>query len=305
MVRQLTCGFNHHGLVGRDTVCMINFNDINYTAAYLGTIGAGGCFTGANPCYNARELTHHVRIIAAKFILTELETLDISIAAAREFGIPDSNIFVLNFRNETIPTNHRSWNALLEHGDQDWIEVKDLSTPAAYVSTCETTGLPKAAIIPHSYLTSQAAIIEKQLLAKEGISYLVAIPPFHMFTAPVQHALPLRNNMTIYTLPRFDENSFMNAIETFKITRTIAVPPILLTLSKYPASRPQSLQQVLVGGSPFPLGIQEQMYSKLLPQARITIGDGMTEDGSGAFWKEKRKDTTGNIGQLLPGSKTR
>jgi acyl-coenzyme A synthetase/AMP-(fatty) acid ligase len=126
-----------------------------------------------------------------------------------------------------------------------------------------------------------------------------------MFTAPVQHALPLRNNMTIYTLPRFDENSFMNAIETFKITRTIAVPPILLTLSKYPASRPQSLQQVLVGGSPFPLGIQEQMYSKLLPQARITIGDGMTEDGSGVFWKEKRKDTTGNIGQLLPGSKTR
>jgi long-subunit acyl-CoA synthetase (AMP-forming) len=111
--------------------------------------------------------------------------------------------------------------------------------------------------------------------------------------------------MTIYTLPRFDENSFMNAIKTFKITRTIAVPPILLTLSKYPASRPHSLQQVLVGGSPFPLGIQEQMYSKLLPQVRITIGDGMTEDGSGAFWKEKQKDTTGSIGQVLPGSKTR
>jgi hypothetical protein len=126
-----------------------------------------------------------------------------------------------------------------------------------------------------------------------------------MFTAPVQHALPLRNNMTIYTLPRFEETSFVNAVETFKITRTIAVPPILLTLSKYRASRPQSFQQVLVREFPLPFGIQQQMYSKLLPQERITIGDGMTEDRSGAFWKEKQKDTTGSIVQVLPGSKTR
>jgi hypothetical protein len=126
-----------------------------------------------------------------------------------------------------------------------------------------------------------------------------------MFTAPVQHALPLRNNMTIYTLPRFEETSFVNAVETFKITRTIAVPPILLTLSKYRALRPQSFQQVLVREFPLPFGIQQQMYSKLLPQERITIGDGMTEDRSGAFWKEKQKDTTGSIVQVLPGSKTR
>jgi hypothetical protein len=126
-----------------------------------------------------------------------------------------------------------------------------------------------------------------------------------MFKAPVQHALPLRNNMTIYTLPRFEETSFVNAVETFKITRTIAVPPILLTLSKYQASRPQSLQQVLVREFHLPFGIQQQMYSKLLPQERITIGDGWTEDRSGAFWKEKQKDTTGSIVQVLPGSKTR
>jgi acyl-coenzyme A synthetase/AMP-(fatty) acid ligase len=111
--------------------------------------------------------------------------------------------------------------------------------------------------------------------------------------------------MTVYTLPRIEETSFVNAVETFKITRTIAVPPILLALSKYPTSKPRSLQQVLVGGSPLPIGIQEQMYSKLLPQATITIGDGMTEDGSGAIWKEKQKDTKGSIGQVLPGSKAR
>jgi acyl-coenzyme A synthetase/AMP-(fatty) acid ligase len=137
------------------------------------------------------------------------------------------------------------------------------------------------------------------------VSYLVAIPPFHMFTAPVQHALPLRNNVVIYTLPRFEENSFLEAIETFKITRTIAVPPILLSLSKYPASRLESLEEILVGGSPLPLDVQKQMYEKLSPQARITTVYGMAEAGSAAFWKEKQKDTTGSVGQGLPGSNMR
>jgi hypothetical protein len=59
---------------------------------------------------------------------------------------------------------------LLQHGEQDWVEVDDPSTPAAYVSTNEITGLPKSAIIPHSYLDSQAAIIEKLLPAKKNVS---------------------------------------------------------------------------------------------------------------------------------------
>jgi acyl-CoA synthetase (AMP-forming)/AMP-acid ligase II len=102
--------------------------------------------------------------------LTELKTLEISIAAAKECGIPDSNIFVLNFRGEDVPALYQSWNALLEHGEQDWVELDDPATPAAYISTSGTTGLTKAAIIPHSYLISQGAVIEKVLHSKEKVS---------------------------------------------------------------------------------------------------------------------------------------
>jgi len=97
----------------------------------------------------------------------------------------------------------------------------------------------------------------------------------------------------------------MKAVETFKIARTMAVPPILLALSKYPAARLQSLREIFVGGSPLPLGVQEEMYTKLSPQARISIVYGMTEAGWGAFWRRKKKDATGSIGQVLPGSKMR
>lgn len=186
LVRQLSAGFNDHGLERADTVCMVSFNDVNtretpkihldsspqihYTPIYLGIIAAGGCFTGANPGYTARELTHHLRITKAKFILTELKMLEISLASAKDCGVPHSNIFVLNFRNEIIPAGHRSWNVLLEHRERDSVEVNDESIPAAYASTSGTTGLPKAAIIPHCYLTSQAAAISKLLLAKDNVS---------------------------------------------------------------------------------------------------------------------------------------
>jgi long-subunit acyl-CoA synthetase (AMP-forming) len=96
----------------------------------------------------------------AKFILTETKILNVSIAAAKECQISDNRIFVLNFRNE-VASGYQSWNTLLNFGEKDWVEVEEpLNTPAAYVSTSGTSGLPKAAVISHSYLVSQAGLVE-------------------------------------------------------------------------------------------------------------------------------------------------
>ncbi|KAH8684849.1 hypothetical protein BGZ60DRAFT_524048 [Tricladium varicosporioides] len=307
-VRQLVSGFHHHGLNKGDCVCVVSLNDINYTPLYLGIIGAGGCFTGANPGYTTRELVHHLSMTGARFILTELRTLRTSINAARECGIPVANIFILNFKSESIPVEYTSvkpWSCLLDHKEKDWVQVGDPDTPAVYASTSGTTGLPKAAIISHSYLTSQGKIVEDLAAAEGKVSYLIPIPAFHAFAIPIQHALPIRTGQPIYILPRFEESSFINALTRFNITNTVAVPPILLALTKYSTKELRTLMKIFVGGSPLPLGVEEQLYQSLSQKARIVQVYGMTEVGWAVSWMKKQRNMTGSIGQALPGIKLR
>jgi acyl-CoA synthetase (AMP-forming)/AMP-acid ligase II len=288
-------------------------------------MGLGACFTGANPGYTASELIHHIRMTEAKFILTSPKTLDVSLAAAKECQIPNNNIFVLNFGAEVVPSGYQSWNALLKFGEKDWVEVKDpANTPAAYVSTSGTSGLPKAAIISHSYLVSQAGLLETitdtackvsklpqvtenrfLLMRWTQASYLIALPPFHVFTIPMQHALPLRTGSPVYILPRFEERGFVSAITSFQISHIITVPPILTALSKYSNLELASLRRVFVGGSCATDWMQKQLYKKLYHEARITQVYGMTEVGWVTTWTKNERDVSGSVGQIIPGARIR
>jgi acyl-CoA synthetase (AMP-forming)/AMP-acid ligase II len=280
---------------------------IHYTSLFLGIIGSGGCFTGANPGYTAHELAHHLKITRAKYLLTSLKTLDAAIAAANTCGIPQSRIFVLNFHDEEIPKGQQSWSQLLVCGEQEWERVDDPdNTPAAYVSTSGTSGLPKAAIIPHSYLVSQAEFQVKTAAVRYKLSTLVPIPPFHVFTIPVQHSLPLRKGTPTYIMPRFEAQGFLDALQKFKITHVLLVPPLLMTLAHCSeSSQLASLRRIYVGGSSATDGMQQQLYTKLPPTARIEQVYGMTETGWATTWHDQKQESTGSVGRPLPGTELR
>jgi acyl-coenzyme A synthetase/AMP-(fatty) acid ligase len=107
-------------------------------------------------------------------------------------------------------------------------------------------------------------------------------------------------------MPRFEENGFLEALVKFRITQTVVVPPILMALSKcQDTSKLESLRRVFVGGSCATDGMQQQLYAKLSPNARIAQVYGMTEAGWATMWQSKLKDMSGSVGQPLPGSEMR
>ncbi|TVY87821.1 Acyl-CoA ligase [Lachnellula willkommii] len=309
LVRKLVAGFTAQGLEKGDSVCVLSFNDINYTALYLGIMGAGGCFAGANPGYTVRELSHHVKVTGTKFFLIDAKVLDVATAAAKECGIPLSNIFILNFHGEATPDGYQSWNRLLDKGEENWVRIEDPDTTAAYFSTSGTTGFPKAAIISHGYLVSQGESME-QICATENPEekdpWLFSIPAFHAFCIPFQHVLALRQkNKPTYILSRFNDSVFVDLLQKYEIRSAAVIPPILISIVKYPEPVFKSLRTIFFGGSNLALGVVEEMYTKLHPSAIVHQVFGMTELGICIVWNRKERDLTNSIGQPLPGYKLR
>lgn len=122
-------------------------------------MASGGIFTGANPGYKVFETVHHLRVCEAKFLITGLQSFETAKQAAQEVGIPESNVFVFNPNHEDIPQNAKSFWDLMTHGEAAWGSVSDAAaTPCAYISSSGTSGLPKAVVVPHAYMTAQCAI---------------------------------------------------------------------------------------------------------------------------------------------------
>ena len=107
-------------------------------------------------------------------------------------------------------------------------------------------------------------------------------------------------------MPRYEEQAFLNALEKFQITHTIVVPPILVALSKNSETKKLgSLRRVYVGGSLATDSMQQQLYAKLPPEAKIEQVYGMTEAGWATIWHDRTKESTGSVGRPLPGTNLR
>lgn len=83
--------------------------------------------------------------------------LEKTIAAAKSCGIPRSRIFAFDVHGPSQHADVQSWSAFFQHGESDFVDCHEPDTTvAAYHTTSGTSGLPKAAMIPHSYLIHQA-----------------------------------------------------------------------------------------------------------------------------------------------------
>ena len=250
LVRKLVAGFRRWGIRPgqKDVVCLHSFNDILYTILVLGVIGAGGIIAGTNPAYTPYELAHHIRTAEVKYLITEPEMLGAIIEAADECKLPRSNILIFNILGQAVPEGFKSWETLLQQGEEDWDRFNDLESAktvqAARLFSSGTTGLAKAALTSHFNLVAQHELVYGQSRRDYRIKFLLALPMFHAAAFPVSHTTALKAGNITYVMRRFDLEAFLRHIEDFKITDLAMVPPIIIQTIMSPLSQKYSLRSL-------------------------------------------------------------
>ena len=107
---------------------------------------------------------------------------------------------------------------------------------------------------------------------------LAALPFFHIYGMQVLMNGLLANGVTVVTMPRFDLDAALTLVESWRITRFFAVPPMVLALAKSPLVENydlSSLKQVFSGAAPLGADLAAEAANRV--GCEVVQGYGMTE----------------------------
>ncbi|RXW21478.1 hypothetical protein EST38_g4374 [Candolleomyces aberdarensis] len=294
-------GTNHRVLSRGDVVMIFSPNSLSWPVMLFGAVAAGLKITLASSTSTALELSHQwidskarMLVVAPSHLSTAIEMftsiLKVSESEAR------SRIWVMDrlwdygraITNESIG-EYNSVGGLLGFGRLESEERFDGAEADETVYICYssgTTGKPKGVESSHRAAGSvfrMAWEIFKSIRGEHDVS-LALLPFYHIFglIAHLHHSFYLGMPTVILT-GGFEPTAFCQAIERYKVTMAMVVPPILQVLIQHPAATKydlRSLRTFISGAAPLSRALVHNVQQKFKPlgwSPIIVNGYGATE----------------------------
>ena len=300
--KRLAAGLQAAGLRTGERVLLFAPNSIFFPVVFMGTIMAGGVFTGANPGYVARELAHQLGDADPKFLLVATASRETGLEAAKLVGMPRDRVFLFDdavlFGRGDDAHGIRHWKHLLADAEAgkhfSWKrlttrEQVDRTIVLNYSSG--TTGLPKGVEISHynyvsnchsiAHLGSFASPERRAMMANPR--WLCFVPLYHAMGQATHLAAGVLARVPMYIMSKFSFRDMLAAIHHLHITDVHMVPSVIASLVKHPAVRSgmydlSSLRKVASGAAPLGHELVVEMKKLWPPGAMVTVtGYGMTE----------------------------
>ena len=165
-----------------------------------------------------------------------------------------------------------------EVGVPEKFDGADAQATAFLCYSSGTTGLPKGVMTTHFNLTSQHQCCRVSYpVIESGKDVVLGVLPFsHVYGLAVILMNPLLSGVPVVVLPRWDEIVALKAIERFKVTYALLVPPILINLlhSKNMANfNISSLNTIICAAAPLSPDLQ-RAFQKRVPGVYLFQGYG-------------------------------
>lgn len=274
-IRLVAASLHQKGFDKGDVFAIYSPNVPEYTVAFHAVSLIGGIVTTANPLYTADELAHQLNDANAKYLLTIPMFLDKAQEAVKNSNVEE--IFVFGEGEGATPFA----SLLQSDGNVPEVAIDAEKDLIVLPYSSGTTGLPKGVMLTHHNIVANICQVEGMTdleIQNEEDVILGVLPFFHIYGMVVIMNMSLVRGATIVTMPRFDPQAFLTAIQQYKVTRTNVVPPILVFMGKHPVVDQfdlSSLKEMTSGAAPLGADLATAVSQRL--SCKVTQGYGMTE----------------------------
>jgi len=245
-----------------------------FMIAYFGALKAGAVLTAISPLHREREVEYQLCDSEATAIVA-LDSLYPIVANVwqktqlKHVIVTSSEEYAAK---TTVPANKPEQKASV-YSFQELLKTSaDAKPPKVHINPREdlaalqytggTTGTPKAAMLTHVNLVSNAIAFAAWIrgtTAKE--TFLTALPLFHIYGMTTSMNVPIHLAARMVLLSRFDPLKALEDIQTHGVTVFCGVPTMYAVLLAHPALGKFNLTSIRVcisGASPLPPQIQKK-----------------------------------------------
>lgn len=290
-------GLQDFGLVPGGRVALCLPNTPYYLILYFAVLQAGGVVVNVNPLYVERELAHLLRDSGAEIVVTcdipDIHARVAKVAAASEVrhvitcAIADALPAVKRFayrllkrreiaRPSSAPGHLRFGDLIRSRKPPEPVNVSP-DDVAVLQYTGGTTGTPKAAMLTHANLVSNADATAQHFGAEatRRERVLGVIPLFHVFAMTTVLNFSVRIGAAMILLPCFDLRQLLATIRRARPTYFPAVPTIYGAIAGASRVDLSSIRVCISGGAPPPAELAERF--ERVTGTRVIKGYGLSE----------------------------
>ncbi len=274
LARRLSAGLAQRGFAKGDVLAILSPNLPEYAIVLQGTALAGGITTPINPLYTPREIRHQLNDSGARLLVTVPPFAERAREAIEGTGVDE--IIVIGEVPGTTPLEA----LLATEAPEPHPKIDPATDLFALPYSSGTTGLPKGVMVSHGNVCANMRQSEPVEPVSPDDVLLGVLPFFHIYGFTVIMTYSLYRGASIVTMPRFDLEQFLQAIEEHKVTRIHVVPPILLALAKHPLIDNydlSSLRMLVSAAAPLDPELGRAVQQRI--GCLVKQGFGMTESG--------------------------
>ncbi|XP_033752286.1 probable 4-coumarate--CoA ligase 5 [Pecten maximus] len=300
---RVASGLRRLGLRQGDTVLVFCSNSPEYTVITLACAALGLVISTANPVYTVGELARQLGHSTTKAIVTMPElvpTAKRAVNSSKELA--DSVRWMITIGGQAegcVP-----FTGLLEDDGKAFPENVDIDPENDVLFlpySSGTTGLPKGVMLTHKNIIANILQFIKGPMALDpDREVLMGLLPFyHIYGLVVIQFGATCLGTKLVTLPKFEPETFLGAIQKHKVSFLHLVPPVVLFLAKSPLVNNydvSSIHSIICGAAPLGEGLTEEASARL--NCHVIQAYGLTET-SPIILMDQAPPKLGTIGQLV------